>query len=60
MQTTEDYCTCHQLLVEELATASVCHNFPYIKSLSPIFYTKQVLLHQARIQKPKYATVFGK
>ena len=38
------YCTCHQLLVEELATASMCCNIPYKKTVSAItFYTKQTL-----------------
>ena len=44
MHTTEKLYTCHQLLVEELATASIYHNVPYSKCVSAIkFYTKQTL-----------------
>ena len=31
--TTEIYYTCHQLLAEELATASIYHNVPYNKGV---------------------------
>ena len=42
MHTTEKFYTGHQLLVEELATASIHHNFPYSKGISAITsYTKQ-------------------
>ena len=52
----------HQLLVEELATASLYHNVSYNKSVSAItFYTKQILLAKyARIQKSKFTMVFAK
>ena len=61
MHTTEKYYTRHQLLVEELATASIYHNVPYSKGVSVItFYTKQTLPHLLRIQKPKFTIVFTK
>ena len=44
MRTTEKYYSRHQLLVEELATASIDYNVPYNKIVSAIiFYTKQTL-----------------
>ena len=53
--------TRHQLLVEELATASIYRNVPYKKSVLAItFYTKQTLLQSARIQKPKFSIVYTK
>ena len=51
MHTTEKYYTTHQLLVEELATASIYHIVAYNKSVSAItFYTKQTLPYWARTQ----------
>ena len=45
MYTKGKYCNRHQLLVEELATASIYHNVPNNKTLSAIaFYTKETLL----------------
>ena len=56
MHTTGKFYTCQQLLVEELATASIYYNVPYSKGVSAIaFYTKQTLPHQARTQKPKFS-----
>ena len=42
MHTKEKFYTCHQLLVEELAIASIHHNVRYSKGVSAItFYIKQ-------------------
>ena len=61
MHTTEIYYTRHQLLVEELATASIYHNVLCNKKVSPItFYTEQTLPQQTRTQKPKFTMVFAK
>ena len=45
MHTTEIYYTCHQLLLEELASASIYHNnVTYNKGVSAMaFYIKQAL-----------------
>ena len=44
MHTTKMFCIRHQLLVEELAIASIYHNVSYSKGVSAItFYTKQTL-----------------
>ena len=44
MHTKEKFYTCHQLLVEELAIASIHHNVRYSKGVSAITsYTKQTL-----------------
>ena len=61
MHTTEKYCTRHQLLLVELAIASVSHNVLFTKSVSAItFYTEQTLPQWTRIRKPKFTTVFVK
>ena len=60
MHTSEKYYTCHQLLVEELSTASIYYNVPCNKTVSAIiFCAKQTLPRQTIIQKPFRKVYYG-